>query len=214
MLTLLYFSNPRELFPGGNSFQLGIPSRWEDALEFIFSHPSRPVDTGLVNDRLFLNECGTGFDVLTLEYALEARKRIPGVWSYLFGIVRAIVNFRPIEMHLEIDDDLVMDGKYMVCAIGNGSYIGGGIPITPCAKLYGGEFDILMVDAVPNWQIPFYLPALMMGTLYKKKRVAHRYTGRKCTLRSKNMRLNVDGEIHSAEEATFQCEEDALLLHW
>lgn len=59
----------------GNDFikSAGIPQDWEKALDFIFTHPARPVDTGRASDLFFLNECGTGFDVAVLEYANKPR---------------------------------------------------------------------------------------------------------------------------------------------
>lgn len=200
----------------GNDFikSAGIPRSWREALDFILSHPPRPVDSGRLNDGFFLNECGTGFDVMTLDFAASAKKHVKGIWPYLYGVVRSIFAFKPIQMHIEIGDDIVLDGRYLVCAVGNGSYIGGGIPIVPGSDLKDGLLDVMVVDAVPRWVIPFYLPSLMMGTLYKKKRVAHRYLASKCLLRCANMRLNVDGEIRATEEARFACAPGALLLHW
>ena len=199
----------------GNDFikTAGIPKKWEDALDFILSHSARPVNSGMMNESFFLNECGTGFDVLTLDYANKAKKYARGLLPYFYGLIRAIFTFQPYEMHIEIGDDVVLDGRYLVCAIGNGRFIGGGIPITPGAELTDGVFDILVVDAVPRWVIPFYLPSLMMGTLFKKK-PAHLYHASRCTLRCKGMRLNMDGEIFPLENACFVCETDKLLLHW
>lgn len=200
----------------GNDFikSAGIPRRWEEALDFILTHPARPVNSGMANERLFLNECGTGFDVMVLDFAEHVKTRLRGMLPYLYGVLRAVAAFRPIPMHIEIGDDTVLDGSYMVCAIGNGSYIGGGIPITPGADLTDGLLDVLVVDAVPRWRIPFYLPALLKGTLHTKKNVAHRYLVPYCHLKCEHMRLNLDGEILPMDEARFTCESDALLLHW
>lgn len=200
----------------GNDFikSAGIPSKWEDALDFLLSHPARPVNSGMANDRFFLNECGTGFDVMVLDYAEKVKKRFHGLIPYLYGVVRAVAAFRPIPMHIEIGDDVVMDGQYMVCAVGNGRFIGGGIPIVPGADLTDGLLDVLVVDAIPRWRIPFYLPALLRGTLHMKKKVAHRFLARSCLLRCENMRLNMDGEIFPISEARFTCETGSLLLHW
>ena len=199
----------------GNDFikTAGIPKKWDEALDFIFAHPARPINSGMMNEHFFLNECGTGFDVLALEYANKAKKFGKGLLPYMIGVIRAIFDYKPYDLHVEIGDDLVLDGKYLVCAIGNGRFIGGGIPITPGADLTDGVFDVLVVDNVPRWKIPFYLPSLMMGTLHKRK-PAHSYRASRVALRSKNMRLNMDGEILSAENAEIICEEDALLLHW
>ena len=95
----------------------------------------------------------------------------------------------------------------------DGRFIGGGIPITPKADVTDGLFDIQLVDAVPRWKIPFYLPSLMMGTLFKHP-PAHNYRASSCTLSSPGMRLQLDGEILPVEHTHFVCESDALLMHW
>ena len=89
----------------GNDFikTIGTPRQWKEALDFILTHPARPVNTGEVNDRFFMNVCGGGFDVLTLTYALEAKKHVKGIWPYLYGVLRAIRTFQPFRMHIEVD---------------------------------------------------------------------------------------------------------------
>lgn len=199
----------------GNDFikTAGIPAGWEDALEAILTKPARPVDTGVINDRFFINVCGTGFDVMTLDFAEKAKKYVHGLLPYLYGVFRAIVAFKPIEMHIEIGDGTVLDGKYMICSIANGRFFGGGIPIAPLAAVTDGLLDVLVVDAVPRWKLPAYLVPLMMGKLHECK-ISHRFLTSKCKLQCRNMRLNLDGEILPMEEAIFACETDQLLLHW
>ena len=199
----------------GNDFikALGTPSKWKEALAFILEHPPRPVDTGIMNDTFFINVTGAGFDVMVLDYSQRAKKYVRGIWPYLFGVVCAIWNYKPFAMHIEIDDDTVLDGEYMICAIANGKFVGGGIPIAPIADVADGKFDIIVVDAVPRWKIPYYLVGLMSGKLLKY-RVAHHYEAAKCVVASKGMRLNMDGEIFSTERAEAICRQDALTVHW
>lgn len=199
----------------GNDFikTLGTPKDWKKALDFILTHPARPVNTGEVNDGFFMNVCGGGFDVLTLIYAQEAKKRAKGIWPYLYGVLRAIRTFQPVQMHIEVGDELVLDQKCMICSIANGRYIGGGIPIAPMADVEDGLLDVLVVDAVPRWKIPFYLPSIMLGTLYKKK-VAHHYRAKTCFLSSPGMQLNLDGEILPVGESRYRCVENGLKVHW
>ena len=199
----------------GNDFikTIGTPRNWKEALDFILTHPARPVNTGEVNDRFFLNVCGGGFDVLTLTYALEAKKHVKGIWPALYGVLRAIRTFKPFKMHIQVGDDLTLDKDCMICTIANGRYIGGGIPIASMADVEDGLLDVLVVDAVPRWKIPFYLPSLMGGSLYKRK-VAHHYRVKTCSLSSPGMMLNLDGEILPIEESHYRIFTDALKVHW
>ena len=199
----------------GNDFinTAGIPADWEAALELILTKPARPVDSGAINDRFFINVCGTGFDVMTLDFADKAKKYVHGLLPYLYGVLRAIIAFRPVQMHIEIGNDIVMDGKYMIFSIANGRYFGGGIPIAPLAAVTDGLLDVLVVDAVPRWKLPAYLVPLMMGKLYKCK-ISHRYLTDRCRITCPGMRMQLDGEIIPMEEAVFACENDQLYLHW
>lgn len=199
----------------GNDFikALGLPGRWQAALEFILTHCARPVDAGMMNETFFLNVCGMGFDVMVLDYALHAKKYVRGIWPYLYGVIRAVKNYQPALMHIEIGQECVLDGKYMICSIANGRFIGGGIPIAPVADVSDGEFDLVVVDAVSRWKIPFYLPGLLSGKLLKYK-IAHHYRTKTCVLSAPGMRLNIDGEILPVEHTSFTCQKDALYIYW
>ena len=199
----------------GNDFikTAGIPMKWEDALEVILTKPARYVDSGTVNDTFFINACGTGFDVVTLDFAEKAKKYVRGLLPYLYGVLCTIVAYKPVEMHIEIGDDVVLNGKYMICSIANGRFFGGGIPIAPLAAVTDGLLDVLVVDATPRWKLPAYLVPLMRGKLHECK-IAHRYLTNRCRLTCPNMRLNLDGEIVTVQDAVFTCHSDRLLLHW
>ena len=192
---------------------LHIPTEWQEAMEFLFAHPPRAMDAGVINDTFFVNVCGAGFDVMVLDYSMEAKKFSRGIWPYLYGVVRSIQNFKPFAMHIEIDEDTVIDGAFLICSVANGKFVGGGIPIAPTADVTDGRFDVVVVDAVPRWKIPFYLPGLLGGRLLKYKVTRH-YRARKCVLESRGMRLNLDGEILPMERADFTCLQGALQVHW
>ena len=199
----------------GNDFikVIGTPKKWNEALDYVLTHPAYPLDTGTINNSFFINVCGAGFDVMVLDYALTAKKHMRGIWPYLYGVIAAIKAFKPFHMLVEIGDDLKLKGEFMLCSIANGSYIGGGIPIMPDARVDDGLLDVMVVDTVPSWRIPFYLPALLGGKLLNTK-IAHHYRTRHCALTSHNMRLNLDGEIVPMESAVFECKPSSLLAHW
>ncbi len=192
---------------------LGTPRKWQEALEFILTHPKRPMDIGGVNDGIFLNECGTGFDVMILDYAEKAKRFVRGLLPYLYGLIRAIFSFKPLKMKLTLDDGTVIDGKYLVCAIANGRYIGGGIPIAPEAQLGDGMLDVEVLEAVPRHRIPKYVPGLLSGKILQFD-ITHHYRCRSCTLECESMRLNMDGEIFAMDKAEFTLRAEALLVHW
>gem|GEM_PF-6633654 len=114
----------------GNDFikTTRTPAKPLAALDFILSHAPRPVDIGRLNDRMFLNVCGTGFDVTVLDYAQAAKRYVRGLLPYLVGLIWAIFHYQPVRLHLVADGQTIQQ-ELLVCSIANGRYIGGGIPI-------------------------------------------------------------------------------------
>lgn len=198
----------------GNDFikTVHIPGDAAQALQFALTHPARPVDVGRLNDRLFLNVSGTGFDVQVLECMEDAKKVVHGIWPYLIGIVRAIFRYRPVHVSWTVDGE-TGEKDVLLCAVANGRYIGGGIPICLKAEPDDGLLDFIVVDNKPRWMIPFYLPGLLMGKVLNFPFTAHR----RCeavTMRSPGMHLNIDGEVQALDEVSFAVMPGRLLMHW
>ena len=213
---LLHTSKPLGIIPAGtgNDFikTIKTPADPVSALEFILTHEPRPADIGVLNERRFLNVCGTGFDVTVLDYAESAKKHFHGLLPYLIGLIKAIAHYRPV--HIALDADGVhREADVLVCSIANGRFIGGGIPICPVAEPDDGKLDLVIVPNVPRRRIPRYLPGLLRGRLLKFGFTEHLLCDR-ISVESPGMRLNVDGEIFSMDRAEFSLEPGGLLLYW
>lgn len=213
---LIHTQVPLGIIPAGtgNDFikTVGIPGKPLEALEFILNHPARPVDVGGVNDRLFLNVCGTGFDVTVLDYTESAKKYCRGILPYLIGLVRAIFHYKPVHILYTADGETV-ERDALICSVANGRFIGGGIPICPDAAPDDGMLDLVLVDNRPRWQIPFYLPGLLMGKVLRFGITTHRRC-REVRIVSQGMRLNVDGEIQQVDEVSFSIQPGRMMLYW
>lgn len=207
---------PLGIIPGGtgNDFikSVGIPKDPIKSLALILNGKARPVDVGGLNERLFLNVCGTGFDVTVLDYTESAKKYCRGILPYLIGLVRAIRHYKPV--HLRFTADGVTEERdVLFCSVANGRFFGGGIPICPDAAADDGFFDLVVVENRPRWVIPFYIPGLLMGRVLKFRITTHR----RCTtaaIVSPGMRLNMDGEVKVMDEAHFSIQQGALMLFW
>lgn len=208
---------PLGIVPAGTGNDLikttGTPARPLEALEFILSHSPRPIDTGRLNDRLFLNVCGTGFDVMVLDFAATAKKYLHGLLPYLYGVICAIWRFKPVPIRLTLEDGTEINDDVLVCTVANGRVIGGGIPIAPCAEINDHLLDVLVLKKQPRWRLPLYLPGLLKGKILGFDIATH-YRCRRCRLYSSGMRLNADGEIFPLDEADFESQQGRLLLFW
>lgn len=209
-------SVPMGIVPAGtgNDFikTTGTPREPVAALAYILSGTPRPVDIGGLNDRLFLNVCGTGFDVTVLDYTLAAKKYVRGLLPYMIGLIRAIFHYQPVHVRCTADG-ATWEDDVLVCSVANGRYIGGGIPICPAAEPDDGLLDLVVVENVPRHRIPRFLPGLMMGKVLGFGITRH-VRCRKVEILSPGMRLNVDGEIFPMDQARFTILPGTLMLYW
>lgn len=209
-------NKPLGIIPAGtgNDFikTVGTPADPMEALDFILTHEPRPVDIGQVNDRMFLNVSGTGFDVNVLDETVRFKKHFKGLLPYMLGLFCAIVHYKPIPIILMADGQRIQQ-EVLICSFANGRYIGGGIPICKEAVPNDGYFDLVVVDHVPRWRIPFYLPALMRGKITQKSFTRH-IRCKDFLLQSPNMRFNADGEVYLMDEARIQVKAGGLMLYW
>lgn len=207
---------PMGIIPAGtgNDFikTVNIPKKPMEALEHILQGTPRPVDVGKLNQRMFLNVCGTGFDEQTLEYTLAAKKYARGILPYMIGLFRAIFSYKPVHVAFTADGE-TQERDVLLCSIANGRFIGGGIPVCPDAKPDDGLMDMVIVETKPRWKIPFYLPGLMLGKIDSFKITTHKRC-KEMTIISKGMRLNVDGEILTMDRADFSVMPGKLMLYW
>ena len=214
---LVHSASALGLIPAGtgNDFikSIGVPKSPMEALDHILSHPPRQLDMGRLNDKLFLNVCGTGFDVSVLEYSLKAKKLVRGMLPYLYGVIRTIFSFKPVAMHIVIDEETTLQGTFLQCSVANGRYIGGGIPISPTSLVNDGLLDVVVLRSIPNWKMFFYLPGLLMGKVHSFAITSH-YRCRSVTIDAPGMHLNVDGEILPIGQVDFSSVKDALWVHW
>lgn len=205
---------PMGIIPAGtgNDFvkSVGIPNDPRKALELLLSHKPVNTDTGTVNGRFFLNVCGTGFDVTVLDYAENEKERHRGLTPYFLGLIKAIFHYRSIQLKIAADHQQ-LDGQFLVCSIANGRFIGGGIPICPDADPDDGLLDLVLIRHRARWQIPFYLPGLMMSRDLKFRITSHHRVS-KVLIEGKNLRFNIDGAIQPMDRAEFSIRPSSLCL--
>jgi len=203
----------------GNDFlkSLGVPLDPEEALEHILAAKPRSIDLGQLGDKLFANECGAGFDVTVLDYAIKARKYIKGPLSYLWGVIRAIFAHQSKAMSIVADGKEVFRGDCLVFSVANGKYIGGGIPISPTADPTSGQLELVVLSHCSRLRMCSYLPGLLGGKI-----LTFAHTVVHCRAdhivveplnQSEPLRVNVDGEIDDMARCDFTVLPAALSVH-
>ena len=145
-----------------------------------------------------------------LDYAESEKEKYRGLTPYLLGLLKAIFHYRSIQLKVTADGR-PEEGRYLVCSIANGRYIGGGIPICPVADPADGMLDLVLIRHRARWQIPFYLPGLMLSRDLNFRITKHQKVTQ-VQIEGRNLRINIDGDIRSMDRADFRIQPASLRL--
>lgn len=178
----------------GNDFAktLGLPVR--DAsrtLALIRAGAARPCDLGCVDDRLFLNVAGFGFDAHVLERAMRAGS---GALAYVRVALRELWAYRALQVAI---DDGPMRPTLML-ALANGRHFGGAFAIAPGAAVDDGLLDVVHIGDVGALARLPLLASAVVGRHLQQRAVTHQAL-REAVLRFETPPVfEADGELHHA----------------
>lgn len=125
------------------------------------------VDTGRFADRFFINSCGLFFNgEVSLRAAAVSRRW--GRLRYPVATAGLIANYRAPAATWRLDPggvcETVIEGRWLLAEIGNGSRCGGGFRLTPRADPSDGLLDICLVRDMPVWRRLATLPRGASGS--------------------------------------------------
>ena len=197
----------------GNDFikTIATPKDPLKALDAALQYSPRPTDAVRLNDRIFLNETGTGFDVMVLSYAAKAKKYCHGLLPYLYGVLCTIFHFSSVHVSYALDGGETVERDILVLGAGNGRYIGGGIPIAPDATPDDGLLDVVIVNGMKKTRMLSVLLPLLKGRILSFPETEF-IRAKALTISGKGMRLNIDGEICPIERADISIMPGKLLV--
>ena len=188
----------------GNDFvkALGLPKDPIPALGVQLDNGIRHIDAGYINERLFLNVSGTGFDIEVLRQTRRFSARFKGLTAYILGLLAAIRHFRPLPATITVDGR-TFSQAVTIFEVANGRYIGGGMLVAPNADTSDGLFDVIYVDAVSKLQILRLLPLFVNGK-YLKLPFVHSLRAKEVVIESPGMTVNLDGELADMNRAHYR----------
>lgn len=185
---------------------LGIPfDNTEAAIRALgdaLARPPRTVDAGLVHyidddgaaaERWFACVLSAGFDAIVNERA-NHMTRPKGASRYLVALALELARLRPIQYRLVLDGE-VLETSGALISVGNNVSLGGGMKVTPDAKLDDGLLDVLVVKALSRISFLRIFPRVFEGTHVTDPRVSIH--------RAKRIRIEAEGLVAYADGERF-----------
>ncbi|MCU1439018.1 MAG: diacylglycerol kinase [Rhodoglobus sp.] len=200
---------PLGLVPSGTGNDmargLGIPhDNTEAAIESLMHALAKPPcvidaalvsyvddETGMPAKRWFACVLSAGFDAIVNERANHMRHP-KGPSRYTIALGLELMKLKPIPYRLVLDGvELVTTGALI--SVGNSVSLGGGMKVTPDAKLDDGLLDVLVVQALSRISFLRIFPTVFTGDHVKDPRVSI-YRAKSIRIESAGVVAYADGE--------------------
>lgn len=181
---------------------LGIPQNPLEALDIAASGVMRTVDAASANDRVFINVAGSGFDVAVLRQTLRYKKFFYGIIPYILGVLSAVFGYGQMRLTVSRGGETISQ-KSLLLSVANGRYMGGGMCVAPTADADDGLFDVIYVDELARWKIPFLLAAFIKGK-HMNWPVVHHFRCDEFTVTASDASLQLDGEIFEEQTVRYK----------
>ena len=130
----------------------GIPLKLDAAIARINNYNPVKIDTGKINDHIFIGTCGFGFDGHIAKKFDEFKTR--GFLSYVRLTVREYRRYKPVEVEFKHDNERVKKTA-LFCSVANSSQFGNSFTISPLSDITDGKFELVFIKKTSLFQFPF-----------------------------------------------------------
>ena len=200
---------------GGNDLAgaLELPADPAGAVEVIAAGRTRRIDLGRVEggrldrERWFAGVLNAGFDSAVVARA-DRMRRPRGPLRYDIATWLELARLRPHRMRLTLDGE-TSERDVTLVAVGNSSRYGGGMLITPAARLDDGVFHVTVAGAMTRRHLARLKPLVRAGRHVLDARVSV-YQAREVTLDAPALAAYADGEHVGPLPVTATCVPAAL----
>ncbi|HME01146.1 MAG TPA: diacylglycerol kinase family protein [Terriglobia bacterium] len=195
----------------GNDFAngLGIPVDAPGAGATLLGGHSVWIDLARVGSKVYGCIAGAGFDSIVNRFANDRVRHVHGSLAYAWSILRCIGPFRPQPLELRSDGES-FSGEVMFAVVGNSISYGGGLKLTPHARVDDGLLDVCIVPRMTKPELLWWVPRAYHGRHLAHPRIRY-FQARTITLQSSSpMELFGDGEFIQELPATIEVAPRAL----
>lgn len=158
-----------------------------------------------------INMLNIGLDCIVASKAAELKKYplISGSLAYGLGIGQSLIKKDGVEVAIELGEEgMRFDGYFMLIAMANGSYYGGGFKAAPYAKVDDGLIDVSIVQDMTRRTLITLLGKYRKGAHLEDSVCKELITYNKCKslsiIHQTGMQISIDGEITTAKEIKLQ----------
>ena len=191
---------PLGIVPAGSgnglARQLSISAEPAAAIRRAIGAAPRRIDVGELEDRLFVNVAGIGFDAHVAWKFNDATSRRRGLVTYASIAGRALMNYTPATYTIRTgpESEPCAPVRAVLITVANSAEFGNGAVIAPGAKVDDGELDLVVIEEHSRLNTIVQLPRLFRGTVDRARGCSIRRITRASIESDRAMQYHVDGE--------------------
>ena len=188
---------------------VAVPRDVDTALDVIAVGHTRAIDAGRVNERLFFEVAGAGWDA-TLFPVGESLKR--GNVAGAVGALRHMLRFRSDEIRLRLDGEREVVSRTPTVVVANGPYFGSAFAVAPTSQLDDGLLSVMLFEGFGRAALLAYFASMAEGRARPDPRaVTHRAA---CVelLSPAGLPAHADGETVGPLRTPFEAVPQALTV--
>ncbi|GAB2942126.1 diacylglycerol kinase family lipid kinase [Hymenobacter coalescens] len=135
----------------GLSKDLGIPQDTQDALQLIWQHDVRELDTLTVGGHFAAHLADLGFNALVVERFAQGGTRGPG--AYVRVALQEYMRYEPARYRVVTDRE-TWEGEAFMLTIANARTFGSNVVINPASRMDDGRFEVCVIEPFPGTAAP------------------------------------------------------------
>jgi diacylglycerol kinase (ATP) len=198
----------------GNGFRhsTAIPGQWEEALNGLHYWSPRLVDVGRVNNSLFLNVVGVGFDAAVEQLASGKYQNLKGYLAYVPAFLEELASFKHFKVILRYDthDQLVKDA--LLVLVSNGAYYGGQMCIAPQASIDDGKLDLTVIRNIQPAETAVLAAQALLKRPFNHDSVSLEKLTKISISADNDVPIHIDGEVVVSQSLEIEIIPKALKL--
>lgn len=135
------------------------------------------IQLGALQDRIFVNNAGVGFDAFVTKYINKSRLKFYlnkiglGKLSYAVAVVRGLFSFQRFDVTIRTNNQQWQFQKTWFVAMSNHPYFGGGMQISPCSKPNDGKIELTIVHGISRLKLLLVFITVFFGKHTKFKEI-------------------------------------------
>ena len=177
---------------------------------------AKKIDVIRYNDKYSINMMNAGFDCEVAKQAIKNRRNafVPSKVAFILGVVQKFFSMPTVKGKLYVDGALHEWHEFQLCAVGNGSFYGGGFCAAPISVLNDGVLDLCLVSPVSRLRFLTLVGSYKAGTHLEKVKDPRVLNYCKCekieVVFDAPTEVSIDGEIETVESLVITTEREAI----